>query len=420
LRAVLVQKYGGTSLATPSRIRRVARRIVEAKRAGNRVVVVVSAMGDTTDELIALARSVHRNPPRRELDMLLTTGERISAALLSMALQGLGEKAISFTGSQSGIITDTRHTKARILEIRPHRVLDELRRGKVVIIAGFQGVSTDKEITSLGRGGSDTTAVALASALGAEACEIYTDVEGVYSADPRVVSRARKIRRIPSDEMLELSSLGSQVLHPRSVELATKNRVKVRVRSSLIRRAGTDLVPPRVAEMEKAVVRGITWDKKIVFFTVAGVPRSPRSLSQIVTTLAERGICVKLFFHGLTRGQRAHFSRGRVDLCFVISEDDAPAALPLFRRAVGRWGATRVSDRRDVSSVSVVGTGVGSDPDILARTLHVLAGLGTHVEIVATSETRLTCLISQELAEEAARALHREFGLDKPPGLKRA
>lgn len=377
------------------------------------MVVVVSAMGDTTDELIALARSVNPSPPQRELDMLITTGERISAALLSMALEGLGEKAISFTGSQSGIITDTRHTKARILEVRPQRVWQELRRGRIVIVAGFQGVSTRKEITSLGRGGSDTTAVALAAALRADACEICTDVEGIYTADPRIIPEAEKIRRIPADEMLELASLGSQVLHPRSIELAAKKSIKLEVRSSFVRKRGTKVVPPEATRMEKAVVRGITWDRKVVLFTVEGVPRSPQSLSQIVTRLAERGVAVKLFFHGLTRGRGARHPAGRVDLRFVVSEEDGPVADDLLRGEMPKLGASGVSQNREVGSVSVVGTGVGSDTGILARALHVLAHLGTHIEIVSTSEIRITCVIRKDLVEEAARALHREFDLGK-------
>jgi len=398
---IFVQKYGGSSLATPELIKAVAQRIVERKRRGDKLVIVVSAMGDTTDELISLAQRITSNPPKRELDMLLTVGERISASLLSMAINSLGEEAISFTGSQTGIITDERHTEARILEVRPERVKEELARGKIVIVAGFQGVSTEREITTLGRGGSDTTAVALALALGTKDCEIYTDVDGVFTADPRIVPEAHKLDEILYEEMLELSSMGAGVLHPRSVEMAAKNDIVLHVCSSFNQKKGTIV---KRGTVEKPVLRGITFDKQIAMLALKDVPRSPESLSQIVTQMAEEGIHVKLFCHGAAREET-------VDLIFIVEETDFEGALKILRKASRNLGAKRLLTGMDVGSVSIVGLGIGRDTEILAKMFKILAGLRLHIQAVSTSESKITCVIKKKAVEEAVRTLHREFGL---------
>lgn len=395
---IIVQKYGGTSVADAERIRSVARRIVRAKRAGNKVVVVVSAMGHSTDQLVALARQVTKSPPSRELDMLLTAGERVSMALLSMAIIGLGEQAISFTGSQVGIITDDSHTRARILEIKADRIRAALRQNRVVIVAGFQGVSLGREITTLGRGGSDTTAVALAVALRAQTCEIYSDVPGVFSADPRVVATARQLRSIPFDEMIELAGSGAQVLHVRAAVLAAKYRMPVACRSSFTSNPGT-IIGKEVA-VERIQIRGIAHDKDIALLTVRTAARAGGALPQMVTKLSEAGVPVRSFFHGPAAG-------AAVSLFFVIAESDAERALALL--GAGGKGSPALAVDRGLGAITLVGPGVGGELAILSKVLRTLASLRIHVSGLNTSQTRVTCYIGRRHLEKALVKLHQVF-----------
>lgn len=399
---IVVHKYGGSSLATPKSILSAARRVVRKREEGKGVVVVVSAMGDATEDLLSLARKVSRDPPERELDMLLSAGERISMALLSMAVQSLGWEAISFTGSQVGILTNEEHTRARILEIKGERLREELKKGRVVIVAGFQGVSREREVTTLGRGGSDTTAVALAAALGVKRCEIFTDVEGVYAADPAVVGGAKKIDRISYDEMLELSSLGAKVVHPRAVEIAYREGIVIEVKSNFSEREGT--LVEELKGMEEAVVRGVTCDREIALLSILSVPSEPGSLSQIVTTLASKGVEVKFFAHGARRGDT-------VDLCFIVAEKDYQKGLEILEELRGEMGAEEVISRTNVGSVSLVGVGLGRSTETLAKVFRILASAGTHIEAVSTSEIVVSCVIDEGKVEGALKELAREFEL---------
>lgn len=399
---IIVQKYGGTSVATPAKIASVADRIVASRKEGHQVAVVVSAMGESTDELLALAQKVSKAPPKRELDMLLTSGERISMSLLAMAINDRGCPALSFTGSQGGIITDAEHTRAKILEVRADRIRQALEDGKVAIVAGFQGMSTEREITTLGRGGSDTTAVALALALGAKECQVFTDVDGVYTADPRIVGEARKLDRITYDEMVELASLGAQVLHPRSVELAAKHELPIRVSSSLDNNQGT--IVEQKTSMEAVKVRGIASDQKVVLFTLESVPRKIHGVSQIVGELARQGIPIKLFFHGAS-------GRKHVDLLFLVGEEHIQKTKGILSKASRRLGAKELLQNDKVGTVSIVGLGIGREPEILATLFQVVAKLHAHVEAVSTSEIKITCVLPRERVVPAVQALHKAFKL---------
>lgn len=399
--SLVVQKYGGSSLSTPGKIKAVAKGILKRKADGDAVVVVVSAMGKDTDRLYNLARRVSKSPPIRELDMLLTAGERISMALLAMAVEDLGGEAISFTGSQVGIITDSRHTDAKILEIKGDRIIEGLRQNRVVIVAGFQGVSREKEVTTLGRGGSDTTAVAIAASLGADQCEILTDVAGVFATDPAIVEEAKLLREISYEEMIELSSLGTGVLHPRAVEIAAKANVKLVVGSSRSRGYGTVIQEGKA--MEKPLVRAVSSDLHIGLLTMIDVPRSPGSLSQIVTTLTERGVRLKFFFHGA--------GREKCDLSFIVVDEDLKKSDEILSAISRRLGAKGLTRRDDVSSISIVGPGVGSSSDILSRFFDSLEKEGAHIEAVSTSELKVTCVIGQEVTERAVNSVARTFKL---------
>ena len=396
--AIIVQKYGGTSVADAERIRNVARRIVRTKRAGNKVVVVVSAMGHSTDELVSLAHQVTTSPPSRELDMLLTAGERVSMALLSMAIIDLGERAISFTGSQVGIITDSSHTRARILEIKADRIRQALKEDQVVIVAGFQGVSLGREITTLGRGGSDTTAVALAVALYAAACEIYSDVAGVFTADPRLVKGARQLRAIPFDEMIELAGAGAQVLHVRAAELAAKFRMPVVCRSSFSENAGT--IIGKEVRMERIQVRGIAHDKDVALLTLRAKARPGAALPQLVTKLAQAGIQVKSFFHGPA-------AAGRIDLFFVVAGSDVARARQVLAGKAGAAPALTVN--RELGAITLVGPGVGGEMAIVSKMLSALASQRIHVEGLSTGQTRISAYIARGQLERALTALHKAF-----------
>ncbi|MFO7675089.1 MAG: aspartate kinase [bacterium] len=399
---LIVQKYGGTSLADVDCIRRVARRIAGTRRRGHRVVVVVSAMGSTTDELVRLAHRITPAPQRRELDMLLTAGERQTMALLSLAIMKLGCEAVSFTGSQVGIITDRFHSDARIEEIKGDRLRAALRRGFVPIVAGFQGMSADREITTLGRGGSDVTAIALAAVLGADACELNKDVDGIFTENPREFAGVRFVPELSFGELSELAGSGSEVIHPRACALAEKYRVPLVIRSTFSRKRGTTV--RQSSELEKAFVRAITHSHEIARVTLLDVPRRGRCLNQVVTRLAERRIPVLLFSHGSLHGRRFDLAYYLPGPCLV----EAEKILAAIAREVGARG---VETRDDLASVSVVGPGVGSDPEIVSGTLDALRQVGCHLSAFSTSETRLTAYFDRANLKTAGAALLGRFRL---------
>jgi aspartate kinase len=399
-KTLLVQKFGGTSLSSPERIRQVAARVAVERQAGKDVIVVVSAMGDTTDELFQLARTVSPSPPKRELDMLLTAGERISMALLSMAIADLGYEAISFTGSQSGIVTDTSHTRAKILDVRAYRVREELEKGRIVIVAGFQGVSSAKEVTTLGRGGSDTTCVALAAALSAQECDIYTDVAGVYTADPRLVAEARKIPTISYDEMLELSFCGAGVLHWRSVDVARRFGVRIHVRSSFRKEMGT-IVTAR-DEIESAEIRGITQDMELARLSLNAVEDAAGSAGSILQALEAADLNVRFLAVSQT-------AQGKGNVTLMIQRDQIDAAGDCIS---GILPEEAIVIDKDLGSVSIVGHGLSSRPGIAKRILDSLSSLGIRPELVTTSGITMTIVIPGPRVPEAVRRLHADLGLE--------
>jgi len=387
-------------VANAQRIKNVARRIVKTAKSGNQVVVVVSAMADTTDDLLTLARQITANPPRRELDMLLTAGERISMSLLSMAIHNLGGQAISFTGSQVGIITDSSHNRARILEIKADRLREALKAGKIAIVAGFQGVSLAKEITTLGRGGSDTTAVALAVTLGTRSCQIYSDVDGVYSADPRIVKQAKKLVSISFDEMEEMSAFGAQVLHVRAVELASKYGMSIDCRSSFSNHPGT--IVGKGSKMERITVKSIVHDKNMAMVTVILPAARSSAMPQLLTKLAGAGIQVRSFFHGQAQ-------EGRLSLFFILDESDLAGAKALIEKTIKSGGPAECLINKDIGAVSLVGSGVGGETAIISKMLKTLASHKVHVQVMATSHTRISCFILRRDLEKSLLALHRAF-----------
>ena len=402
--ALIVQKYGGTSVADPDRIRAVAEHVAFTRRHGNDVVVVVSAMGKTTDGLIKLANDVSTTQPGREMDMLLTTGERISMALVSMALADLGVEAVSFTGSQVGIITDTAHTKAKILEVKGDRVREALAAGRVCVVAGFQGVSTDREITTLGRGGSDTTAVALAAALGADACEIYTDVTGVFSADPRIVPQARKLAHVNFDEMLEMAGAGSKVLALRSVEFARNHHVPLHVRSSFTWEPGT-WVTSQEPNMEDPVISGVVTDVSEAKVTVVAVPDRPGISATLFEPLAEANVNVDMIVQNVSKD-------GTTDISFTMPKADMKVAEQIVARIAAEIGAAGVNHNADIAKISLVGVGMKTSPGIAAKMFRVLADNDVNIEMISTSTIRISVVTAASDLERAARSLHTAFGLD--------
>ncbi len=399
-----VQKYGGTSVADPDRIRAVADHIARTRRGGAEVVVVVSAMGKTTDDLLRLAREVARQPHGRELDMLLTAGERISMSLLCMALIDLGVPAVSFTGSQAGIVTDTTHGKAKILEVRGDRIREALARGAVAVVAGFQGISTDRDITTLGRGGSDTTAVALAAALGAEVCEIYTDVSGVFSADPRVVPEARKLSRVSFDEMLEMAATGGRVLALRSVEFARNHHVPIHVRSSFTWEPGTWVVEEDPT-VEQAIISAVTHDTSEAKVTIAQVADRPGVAAALFRALADEAINVDMIVQNVS-------TAGHTDISFTVPRDDLHRALTVVAKVAADLEATGVSHDAGIARVTLVGAGMKSNPGVAARMFEVLAAEGINIEMISTSSIRISCVVAEAEVERAVRALHRAFELE--------
>ncbi|MFM7772207.1 MAG: aspartate kinase [Acidimicrobiaceae bacterium] len=406
--ALIVQKYGGTSVADPERMRNVARHIAATKAQDNQLVIVVSAMGKATDNLLDLARQVSSAPTGREMDMLLTTGERISMSLLCMALQDLGVDAMSFTGSQVGIITDTVHGRAKILEIKGDRVREALSEGKVAVVAGFQGVSTAKEITTLGRGGSDTTAVALAAALKADVCEIYTDVTGVFTADPRIVPQARKLKHLEFDEMLEMAGAGSKVLALRSVEFARNHNVPIHVRSSFTWEQGTWVtgeVRKGEQNMEEPIISGVVHDASDAKITVLGVPDQPGVSAALFEPLASANVNVDMIVQNTS-------TAGTTDISFTLPKTDVANAQPIVERIAKQVGATGVTQDTNIAKISLVGAGMKSSPGIAAKMFRVLADNNVNIEMISTSTIRISVVVAAPMLEKAVRSLHTAFDLD--------
>ena len=401
--SLVVQKFGGTSVGDADRIRAVADHVARTRRSGNDVVVVVSAMGKTTDQLVRLADDVSSVQPDREVDMLLSSGERITMSLLCMALAELGVDAVSYTGSQAGMITDTAHTRAKILEVRADRLRETIAAGGVPVVAGFQGVSLEREVTTLGRGGSDTTAVALAAALGADACEIYTDVSGVFTTDPRIVPEARKLARVSYEEMQEMAATGGRVLALRSVEFARNHNVPLHVRSSFTWEPGT-WVEEEEPSMEQAVVTAVTHDLSEAKVTVTGVPDKPGLAATLFRGLADRNINVDMIVQNISL-------HGTTDISFTIPETDLAASTEVCEALVPELGATGVVSDDDVARVSLIGVGMKTHPGVTALTFETLAALGINIEMISTSSIRISCLIRAEQAEDAVRALHAAFEL---------
>jgi aspartate kinase len=412
---LVVQKYGGSSVADAESVKRVARRIVDTRKAGNDVCVVVSAMGDTTDELIDLAKQVSPLPPGRELDMLLTAGERISMAVLAMAIANLGQEARSFTGSQAGVITDSVHGKARIIDVTPGRIRSALNDGNIAIVAGFQGVSQDtKDITTLGRGGSDTTAVALAAALGADVCEIYTDVDGVFTADPRIVPTARRIDRITSEEMLEMAAAGAKVLQMRCVAYARAYRLPVHVRSSFSHREGTWVIDRPAGEeesVEQPIISGVAHDRSEAKITVVGVPDKPGKAAEIFQAVADAEINIDMIVQNVSVS-----ATGLTDVSFTLPKTDGQGAMTALQRVQGQIGFDSLLYDDQIGKVSLIGAGMRSHPGVSARCFAALAEAGINIEMISTSEIRLSVVTRADRLDDAVRAIHTAFGLDSADG----
>jgi aspartate kinase len=434
--ALVVQKYGGSSVADASSVKRVAKRIAEAKRAGNDVVVVVSAMGDTTDELLDLAAQITPLPPQRELDILLTAGERISMSLLAMAINNLGVKAKSFTGQQAGLITDAVHGRARIVDVVPSRIRETIEKGQVAIVAGFQGVTTEtNDVTTLGRGGSDTTAVALAAGLDADVCEIYTDVDGVFTADPRIVPAARKIDRLTYEEMLELAASGAKVLALRSVEYARRYGVPVHVRSSFSHAPGTlvvgthgDRIDPNApapaaarvagapaaqkeAEMEAPIISGVAHDRSEAKITVVGVPDVPGMAARIFEVVAAAGANIDMIVQNVSAAQT-----GLTDISFTLPEGDGPQTMAALKAVQEELGFASLQFDDQIGKLSLVGAGMKSHPGVSAALFGALRDAGINIEMISTSEIRISVVTRADSLDEAVRAVHHAFGLDSSEG----
>ena len=403
--ALVVQKYGGSSIADGKRISSVARRIAKARDAGNEVVVVVSAMGDSTDELIKLAHQVSAQPSDRELDLLLSTGEVVSGTLLAMALETLGYKAVSLSGAQAGIETDSRYSRARILRVAPKRIMSELARGNIVIVAGFQGVTSEMDIATLGRGGSDTTAVALAASLEAKECQIYTDVEGVYTADPRIVPEATKLKKVGYEEMLELASYGAKVIHPRAVELGSLHNVSILVASSFVDCPGTIICKEASMEVRNKV-SGIVHDTNVAKVTVIGVPDHPGIATAIFEPLANADISVDTIVQNASIEKIA-------DLTFTVTRSDLSRAMSIVETVAKTVEAKRCVADSKLAKVSIVGTGMLATPGYAAKMFRTLYEQGINIQLITTSEIRITCIISEDSVEDAVQALHRAFELEK-------
>ena len=403
--ALVVQKYGGSSVGSPDRLMAVARRLIAAKERGDRVVAVVSAMGDVTDELLAKARAISADPPEREMDMLLATGEQVTIALLAMAIDTLGHQAISFTGAQAGIVSDAVHTKARIQEVRADRMMEALDDGRIVIVAGFQGLTPEGEITTLGRGGSDTTAVAVAAGLSADVCEIYTDVDGVFTADPRVEPTARKIDAISYEEMLEMAATGARVLQLRSVEFARNHGVVIHVQSSFNDREGT-IVKEADETMEQAIISGVTHDTSEAKVTVRDVPDRPGVAAEVFGRLADANVNVDMIIQNVSEA-------GTTDISFTTPKDDLVRATKAVREVVEDLGAREWSVDESIAKVSLVGAGMKTHPGVAALMFRSLADAGVNLDMISTSAIRISCVIAADQVDIAVRTLHKAFGLDE-------
>jgi aspartate kinase len=402
---LIVQKYGGTSVGNPERIKNVARRVCRAKEEGHDVVVVLSAMSGETDKLISLAAQITDSPDPREMDMLVSTGERVTIALLAMAIHALGHKAQSFTGRQAGIISDSVHTKARIEKITANRIREAIGEGKIAVVAGFQGINEKSDVTTLGRGGSDLTAVAVAAALAADFCDIYTDVDGVYTTDPNMVPQARKIGKISYDEMLEMASLGAKVLQTRSVEFAKKYNVPVRVLSSFNDNPGT-LVTKEDADMEKVVVSGVAYDKNQAKVTLLGVPDKPGVAATIFNTISGANIVVDMIIQNVSEG-------GLTDMSFTVPKTDSKKIMEVMKKLVAEIGAKDVNIKEEIAKVSIVGAGMRSHSGVAAMMFTALAKEGINIMMISTSEIKISCVIDSKYTELAVRVLHDTFELEK-------
>ena len=400
---LVVTKFGGTSVGDTDKLKRVAERLVAAHEDGAKVVAVLSAMGKTTDELIRLAHEVSPNPHPREYDMLVSTGERISNALCAMAIHDLGAEAVSFTGSQAGIVTDASHTKAKIVEVRATRIHDALEQNKIVLVAGFQGVSTSThDVTTLGRGGSDTTAVALAAALGADACEIFTDVPGVFTADPRIVPDALKLDAVTYEEMLEMSASGAKVMALRSIEVARSYGVRLRVRSTFEGGEGTWIGEEGDVVLEKAIVSGVTHDTSEAKVSIIGVPDRPGVAAQVFRELARSGVNIDMIVQNVSQN-------GEATISFTMPKTDLPVATPMLERMCSDLGGARVEQDPDVAKVSLIGAGMKSHPGVAADMFDALAEAGINIEIISTSSIRVSCVIRASEVERAVQAVHERF-----------
>jgi len=407
---LIVQKYGGSSVSDAEAMKRVANRIVATKKAGHQVVVVVSAMGDTTDELIDLANQITPLPAGRELDMLLTAGERISMALLAMAIKNLGHEALSFTGSQAGVITDSKHGRARIIDVTPGRIKEALKEDAIAIVAGFQGISQDtKDVTTLGRGGSDTTAVALAAALEADVCEIYTDVDGVFSADPRIVPTARKLKSVTYEEMLELAASGAKVLHLRCVEYARRFELPIHVRSSFSNLEGTWVVSdqPEGRNMEQAIISGIAHDKSEAKITIVGVPDRSGVAARIFQSIADADINIDMIVQNVSAA-----ATGLTDISFTLPKTEGANATAVLKRIQGEIGFASIQYDDQIGKLSLIGAGMRSHPGVTATFFACLSAAGVNIEMISTSETRISIVCRSSDLDKGVRAAHTAFELD--------
>lgn len=403
--SLIVQKFGGTSVGDVEKIKRVAKIVAKAKDEYDKVIVVVSAMGHETDKLVDLAHQITNSPDHREFDMLLSSGERVSISLMAMALQSIGYSAQSFTGRQVGIITDNAHTKARILKIKGQRLLKILNEGKIAVVAGFQGVSEFEEVTTLGRGGSDTTAVALAAALKADICEIYTDVDGVYTTDPNIVSTARKLDKISYDEMLEMASLGAKVLQTRSVEFAKKYNVPIHVRSSFKDIWGT-MVTKEDKDMEEVLVSGVTYNKDEDKISIMGVPDKPGVAAEIFSAIAKAGIMVDMIIQNVSE-------QGHTNITFTVPKSDSAKTIDTIPTVVKEIGANDLKLDSSIAKVSIVGVGMRGHSGVAAKMFQALASEGINIMMISTSEIKISCVIEAKYTELAVRMLHEAFELDK-------